>query len=284
MPISSYLDVLSAHYECTGTAGLIDSIASANWTEIGTVGEVTTGKIGNARGPCSGNHPTGPGFNIAATPAGSIWDTRVSQGFTACTLSGWMRLNSATGDQEYAAQARAAAANNTKQWMLRPVFQDLGGAGNDGIVLFIWDHVANTLRVAAADRLDQGAMPTGQWIYTGFSVDLVEEVARTWLGIPSEALYFDERAINPAWNAFEATNLDVLTLGTGSGFSTGGIVGDIDHVDWYNGYAFDEGDVINHYNDTQGLLYPDGYTVALGTPSGKSKAKRSRYYDWRSSK
>jgi len=249
---SSYTD-FTDFYECAGTAGLVGENGQ-NFTEQGTVPEVA-GKFGSARGPCD---PTQSGIaeGFTRNVSGAPWDTRVSQGFQRASLTGWFRLASNAGDQEFAAQARAAAAANTRQWMLRSIFQDLN-PGDDGPVLFIWDHGGTGpfggFQLGAAVRVDQGPMPTGVWCNIGFAIDLVAGLARLFLGVPGEGTYFDERAIDPAWDAFEATAVDVVTLGRHSGFSTGGLNGDMDHVTWWNGRALTLLEFLDHWNAGDGL-------------------------------
>lgn len=279
MAISSYLDVLSAHYECVGEDGITDSVGAANFVEQGTVPEVTDGKFGNARGPCDGNFP-GSGFSRTPT-LGGAWDTRVSQGFVAGTLTGWARLDSVGNDQEFWSQARAGQPDNTKQAMLRVVHSS---GGVDSPVIFVWDHALNQFQAITAGRSGVGAMPTGEWFYVGFSVDLDynsgDGILRASVGIASETLYQNSLTPISQWDPFQAVDLDVVLLGQGSGHSTGGVEGDIDHVSWYNGYAFDETDFSNHWGDSLGLSYPGQYTIPSGSPSGKTRPQRARYYHW----
>jgi len=237
-------------YPCEGIGHLLGE-NGFDINEQGTVPEVA-GKFGTARGPCD---PTqsgiAAGFQRSVSIAGPF-DTRVSQGFEKCSLVGWFNQATNVGDQEFAHQLRAAAANNTKQWMLRSIFQDLN-PGHDGPLLFIWDHALNTFQVGAAVRVDQGPMPTGVDCMIGFSIDLVAGLSRLFLGVTGEGTYFDERVIDPDWNAFEATAIDVVAMGRHSGNSTGGLNGNIDHLTWTKGRAYIEQDFLNHWNDEAGL-------------------------------
>lgn len=244
----------SDFYDChgTGSTGLIGELAN-NFVAQGTPGSVT-GKFDTARGPCAGNFGAGgaKGFSRSAVGSG-VWDTRVSSGFTKCTLIGWFYLDSNTGDQEFASQARAAAASNTKQWMLRSVWQGAGDTASDDIAtLFIWDHVANVFQLGAATRVSSGPFPTGVWIMIGMAVDLDLGVARIFLGVPGEGAYFDERALG-SWNAFQATALDIVMIGVGSGASTSGTLGNIDHTTWWNGRALVQSEFLDHWQDSAGL-------------------------------
>lgn len=260
--IVNYLELLSAHYECIGTAGLLDSIASANFVEQGTVLEVTDGKFGNARGPCSGNFGAGgDGFSFSVS---GVFDTRFSSGFRRGTELGWFRLDTVGNDQEFSSDARAVAANNTKQEMLRCVHQ-LGG-GNESPVIFIWDHTSNTFAFATGPgRGSAGLMPTGVWCLVGWSVDLDTNILNFFTGIPGEPTYFLASDISSV-NAFTATATDIKMYGIGSGNSTGGTDGDIDHIDWYNGLAFDEEDFLKFWNQGAGRAFPDGYIIGTEDP------------------
>lgn len=242
----------SDFYPCTGTAGLIGENGN-NFTEVGVVGEVT-GKFDTARGTCDGNLAAGRGFQ-RSTSGGGVWDTRVSAGpFQRGSLVGWFKLAGNTGDQEFAAQARSGAANNTKQWMLRAVWQGAGDTAADDIAtLFIWDHVANVFRVGAAVRGSSGPFPLGVWCMIGFSVDIPALEARLALGVPGESFYYNKRSITSGWNAFQATALDIISMGIGSGNSTEGIDGDIDHITWTKGRAYKLQDFLNHWNGGSGL-------------------------------
>lgn len=240
-------------YDAGGTGSLIGE-NGLNGTEQGTVAlSAGGGIIGDARGPCDGNFGAG-GRGFGSTFAGgSTYDTRVSSGFQRLAMTGWFNLSNNTNDQEFASQARAAAANNTKQWMLRCVWQNLGGAGNDGGALFIWDHSANVFRTPTFVRIAEGAMPTGVWCMIGISVDLPALEARSFMGVPGEGTYYHVGAINTAWNAFEATALDVTMFGIGSGFSSGGTEGLIDHITWWGDRSFEEADFLIHWADGNAL-------------------------------
>lgn len=239
-------------YVCEGTGSLIGE-NGLNFTEQGVVAEVA-GKFGTGRGTCDGNYGAGGrGFARTATGSGG-WDTRVSQGFTKASFFGWGKFGGNTGAQEFCSQARSAAASNTKQWMFRAIFQDAWGAGLDAPVLHLWDHAANTFRVAAVPPRDSaGVMPTGVWIAFGWSVDVPNLIARAFCGVPGEGPYFDERAITSGWNVFEATALDIVMLGIGSGNSTEGVDGIIDHITWTKGRCYTERDFLNHWRGGAGL-------------------------------
>jgi len=279
----NYLELLSAHYECIGTAGLFDSIASANFVEQGTVTEVTDGKFGNARGPCDGQFGGG-GRGFSITPNG-VFDTRFSNGFRRGTQLGWFRLDS-TGSaaQEFSSQARSVAANNTKQYVIR-CSQAFGG-GDEGPVILIWDHTLNNFGISSGNGRGapgDGAMPINTWCLIGWSIDLDTNILNFFTGIPGEPLHFIEIDTSGI-SAFRATVLDVTLLGIGSGHSTGGIEGDIDHVDWYNGYAFTEKDFSRFWNAGSGRLFPSGYIIGesgfisiakLGL-GGRGKRRRDR--------
>lgn len=257
----NYLPLLSAHYECIGTAGLLDSVASADFAETGVVAEITDGKFGNARGPCTGNRPAGNGFSI--TPSG-VFETRHAQGFRLGTEMMWVRFDNNGQDQECSSQANSATANNTQQYVIRAIHQ-LDGGTNESPLLLIWDHTSNSFAFAiTAGRTSSGLMPTGVWIFIGWSIDLNTDTARFFHGIPGEGASYAEGDTSSI-TAFRATALSSKFLGIGSGFSNEGIDGDLDHADWYSGVAAQEKDFLYFWNNGKGRRYPQGYKPAANS-------------------
>lgn len=264
----NYLSLLSAHYECDGTAGLLDSVASANYSEQNTVALDADGKLGTARGPCSGNTPGGNGFSITAS---GVYDTRHSAGFRLGTQMGWFRIDSSLVTQEFSSQARATSADNTQQYVVR-CSQQLGG-GNEAPIMLVWDHTLNNFGVVSGPgRGGAGIMPLNTWCMIGWSVNLNTDVLNFFAGVPGETPYFLPLDLSGI-SAFRATVIDANFLGLGSGFSTGGTQGDIDQVDWYNGFFAGESDFLYFWNNGSARAYPEGY---ISGPNGITHHVRAR--------
>jgi hypothetical protein len=266
--IVNYLELLSAHYECIGTEGLFDSIASANLVEQGTVGEVT-GMFGNARGPCDGQFGAGGRGFSGSFGNGTVYDTRSPGGLVdgQFTHLAWVFNENTTTDNEIFSNARSVAANTAKQMIHRNVMNF--GSGDFGPAILIFDHTANLYNHVTGAGRPSGVMPIDEWQLHGFSLD-IEDVggpveARIFYASPSEGVFFLTLDLTGD-NVMTGTTHDIWTLGIGAGHSFGGTKGNIDHVDWYNGLAFDEEDFLKFWNGGAGRVFPDQYIIGTEDP------------------
>jgi hypothetical protein len=242
MPLSSYIPRLRHFSYGTGTAGLIDAIVAANWTEQGTVGlnsadgpppELT----GDSRGPCDS---TTTGFARTPDSGSDYLDLRST---TDISMFAWARLDSRSTSQE--------------------LFGWYTTTANEQALLYRYDHafetpigvfVGNTSTISTGPGAINLWQDTGAdaWHFCGWSYSTATDKI---------TMVFDDNKLTHAslFGNFANTVLTPARLGvTVSGVSGSGLKGDFAYFNVFD-YAFDTQDWEWFYNGGAGRPYPSGY-------------------------
>jgi hypothetical protein len=279
MPFIDYQPFIGAHYNCeeANTAGLADEVAAHTLAiQDSPVGSLA-GKLNLGRGPCDGVFGAG-GKGFAGSAVGSgAWDTRKTT-ISKFSFMAWCRLQDGHGaTQELASQARSAANDNTKAWVLRGV-QDFGG-GDEGPVFL--GHDASDFALSTGFNWIIPS-PHNEWYFLGWSMDFTVSGNGRFVGyirVPSigESHVVTDPVPDNMWSH---SQLDVVMIGIGSGHSTGGDSFDVDHITLLTEYAI--ADVAEFALFSQApLIYPGGFDLSGSDPGAAPDSARYHYFDKR---
>lgn len=247
--MTALIQNVKAHFECAeASAGLVDTITGLTTIEQGTVGSVSDGALGLARGPCSGTFPAGPGFTTPVVASGPF-----DYNTGSFSESGWVRVSSTTAGNEFTAQDGPSNAETV--YLFRCVM-DLGG-GNFSPAIILW--TGASFGIGHASTLGQGSQPTGEWFYVGWGWDRPSETLACWETSSRGSFY---ETLSTSGSTVFSYTVEDLSIGQTRGSSFTGVNGDIDQIDFFNkllspseaAFLGSSPKALSQYNSTSGLL------------------------------
>ena len=230
-----FIPLLTAHYSCDEASGdLIDAVGSADWTEVGTVGSVSDGLFGTARGPVGGAGGASPGFTLVNSDSGPF-DIR---GATSCSFMAWFRLNSVGAEDNIIFEIVGTIDEDVL--ILRPHHRTSPPAANPSTaIIFASDDGSGFPNFALAPGSPfKTQVASSVWQLIGFSYDArtaVRELRIYWL----DETGTEHTAVDtghPGWGYGSTTTMGLGKSNIGTEGNSG-LRGDIDHIDWFVGYA-----------------------------------------------